>query len=89
MSLLTVVCIRWSGLCRQALNLCGTRVIASAQLKERLGQDLLHGGINHGVIDTNGKNGKSNSGKSKIGGNENEVWCQHGSWKRVAHMCHE
>ena len=33
MSLLSVVCMRWSGLCRQALNLCGTRVIASVQLR--------------------------------------------------------
>ena len=39
----------------------------------RPGQNLLHGGINHWVIDTNGKNGKNNPGRNKNGMSENEM----------------
>ena len=39
----------------------------------RPGQDHLHGGINRGVIDTNGKNGKNNPGRNKSGMSENQV----------------
>ena len=52
---------------------------------QRLGQDFLH----LGVINTNGKNDKSNPCKNKIGGDENEVWRRRSSWKRVADRCHE